>query len=584
MLKNDTGTDKTTVLDSDPTERLPQFEDYQDGGESADKTAAATGIRPKGQAKKRILDAVGKMRAKGLVSVEIDEAEGIVSSTVDALYNAYETNSTVPTRESFAEHCNDREIGIVVRNMKKDPFAKDRITRKAVAGAVALAVVAGLGAGAWSIVNAPQQVDEQPAAIAQAEDGGGGEEPIADSGTVRFGIDAPNWSEESSPFIAHITGKTDAGEAVDFYHAVWADGSTDTVELDAGTYEVAWTSAINADGSIYRTPEEPTQVVVGDASEGEDASADDSADNNAKSDQGQTPSDSETGDVAEDQDDSPTDNDSGDPTTGDEGETDIEAPVINAGESFEQVPAEDATQDDLDQILGDIQQAVGNGDETLSGDAGQGVIDSATGNAGKNPNADQGKIDQAGQDASDNVSEQPQSPSTTTPSGSTSGEANAGSSAPAGSTGGSYNTGGSTSTGGGNSGSGTTTGGSAGGSQQTHTHNWVAQTEQQWVQDSDAWSEQVWVQDSAAWSEQVQTGSHIQCSCGQTFAGNSEWSAHNREVMLSTGTAHSYSVVPTYETVYHEATGHYETVNHEATGHYETVTTGYRCSVCGATR
>ena len=583
MLKNNTGTDKTTVLDSDPTERLPQFEDYQNGGESADKTAAATGIRSKGQAKKRILDAVGKMRAKGLVSVGIDEAEGIVSSTVDVLYNAYETNSTVPTRESFAEHCNDREIGIVVRNMKKDPFAKDHITRKAVAGAVALAVVAGLGVGAWSIANAPQPAGERPAAVAQAEDDGDDEDPIADSGIVRFGIDAPSWNEESSPFIAHITGQTDAGEAVDFYHAVWADGSTDTVELDAGTYEVAWTSAINADGSIYRTPEEPTQVVVDDAAGGEDASADDPADNSTANDQEQTSSDSDAGNGAGGQDASASDDAGSDPETGDESATDVETPVINAGESFEQVPAEDVTQDDLDQILGDIQQAVGNGDETLSGDAGQGVIDSATGNAGKNPNADQDKIDQAGQDASGNVSEQPQTPGDTSSSDSGSGGTSAGGGTSTGSASStnSSNQGGSAT--GGSSSSGAASGGSSQ-SQPQHTHNWVAQTAQQWVQDSAAWTEQVWVQDSAAWTETVQTGSHIQCSCGQTFSGNSEWSAHNREIMLSTGTAHSYSVVPTYETVHHEATGHYETVNHEATGHYETVTTGYRCSGCGATR
>ena len=47
---------------------------------------------------------------------------------------------------------------------------------------------------------------------------------------------------------------------------------------------------------------------------------------------------------------------------------------------------------------------------------------------------------------------------------------------------------------------------------------------------------------------------------------------------------HSYSVVPKYETIHHDATGHYETVHHDATGHYETVTTGYKCSECGATK
>lgn len=504
----------------------------------------------------------------------VREGEGASQSNLSA---SLETNTYDETiGEKIVE---EREDGI--------SSAVERVTlsgrrRKVAICAVCLAV-AGLGIGAWYIANAPQPAGEQPTAAAQAENDGDDEEPIADSGTVRFGIDAPSWNEESSPFIAHITGQTDAGGSVDFYHAVWADGSTDAVKLDAGTYEVAWTSAINADGSIYRTPEEPTQVVVGDDVGDENTAADDPSDVSATSDQGETPSESENANDAGSQDDSTSDDTGSGPATGDESATDVETPVIDAEESFEQVPAEDVTQDDLDQILGGIEQAVDNGDETLSGDAGQGVIDSATGNASNSPNADQGKIDQAGQDASGNVSEQPQNPT-----GSGNNDSGSTSSSDGGSTSGSTSSGGSSSSG--SAGTGTTGGSnnsgstSSGSSQSQHTHNWVAQTEQQWVQDSAAWSEQVWVQDSAAWSEQVRTGSHIQCSCGQTFSGNSEWSAHNREVMLSTGTAHSYSVVPTYETVHHEATGHYETVNHEATGHYETVTTGHRCSGCGATR
>lgn len=572
MRKHSEDADKTAVIGSDPTAKLPKIEEQN--GDDANKKAAKKGVRPKDQAKKRILVAVGKARTGGLIATSEEDAEAIVSSAADGLYDDYEAGGPAPTREAFAERCGDKGIGIVVLDMKKDPFAKDAAGRKTVAVAVALVVAAGLGLGTWAFTNAPQQKGDQPAAVAHEKDDEDAESEAVDAGTVQFGIDAPNWGEDSSPFIAHITGESDAGEAVDFYHAVWADGSTDTVELDAGTYQVAWTSAINADGSIYRTPEEPTQVVVGETAGGKDS---------VGTAEGQDPSSS--AEVEDGQQDGGAESSSEDAASGDAGqEGDAETPVIDADESFEQVPAEDVTQDDLDQILGDIEQAVGNGDETLSGDAGQGVIDSATGNASNNPNADQDKIDQAGQDASDNVGEQPQNPMSggNDDGGSTSGSdggSTSGSSSSGGSSSGSTGTG----TTGGSGNSGSTSGGSSQ-SQPQHTHNWVAQTAQQWVQDSAAWSEQVWVQDSAAWTETVQTGSHIQCSCGQTFSGNSDWSAHNREVMLSTGTAHSYSVVPTYETVYHEATGHYETVNHEATGHYETVTTGYRCSSCGATR
>lgn len=373
--------------------------------------------------------------------------------------------------------------------------------RRAVIVAAGVLIILGFGAGAW-ILSEAASVGEEAAGPDGAKDAS--EETVA----VAFSVEADGWTEGSSPFLAHITGETGDGDAVDFWHAVWPDGTGSVVELPAGTYRISWTSAINADGSIYRVPGEPGELTVG------------------------------------------------------AGDTEI-------GGSFEQVPAGDVTQDDLDQILGEIGEAVGNGDETLSGDAGQGVIDSATENAGNNPNADKEEIEQAGEEASGNVSEEPQTPSGTGNSGSSSGSGSG-----SGSTGGSSSSSGST--------GGGSTSGSGSGSSSSHTHNWVAQTEQQWVQDSAAYDEQVWVEDSAAWTETVQTGSHIECSCGQTFSNTTEWNAHNKA--QGAGNQHSYSVVPTYETIYHEATGHYETVHHDATGHYETVTTGYKCSSCGATK
>lgn len=237
--------------------------------------------------------------------------------------------------------------------------------RRAVIIAAVVLIILGFGAGAW-ILSEAASVGEEAAGPDGSKDAS--EETVA----VAFSVEADGWTEGSSPFLAHITGETSDGDAVDFWHAVWPDGTGSVVELPAGTYRISWTSAINADGSIYRVPGELT---VG------------------------------------------------------AGDTEI-------GGSFEQVPAEDVTQDDLDQILGEIGEAVGNGDETLSGDAGQGVIDSATENAGNNPNADKEEIEQAGEEASGNVSEEPQTPSGT---GSSSGSGSG-----SGSTGGSSSSGGST--------------------------------------------------------------------------------------------------------------------------------------------
>ena len=166
-----------------------------------------------------------------------------------------------------------------------------------------------------------------------------------------------------------------------------------------------------------------------------------------------------------------------------------------------------------------------------------------------------------------------------------------------------------------------------------HTHTWVPVTntvhhdatyKTVWVQDSaawdetvvtkDAWDENVLVQDAwdenvlvqDAWDEPTYSWVEICNACGHVFsAGESVgdhmeagcWSSWHHE-QRQTGSVHHEAVYntvhhdPVYSTVHHEA----ETtvVHHEATGHNEqvvdqeawdeTVTTGYKCSGCGATK
>ena len=167
-----------------------------------------------------------------------------------------------------------------------------------------------------------------------------------------------------------------------------------------------------------------------------------------------------------------------------------------------------------------------------------------------------------------------------------------------------------------------------------HTHNWVvvtktvhhdAVTSQVWKEDSAAWDETVVTK--AAWDEQVlsqaaydeqvlvseaydepvygwvdvcnacghhfwtaddDVGDHMEAGCWSSW--HAEW--------LQIGTTHHDAV---YNTVHHDAvytTVHHDAettvVHHDATGHYETVvtqaawdetvTTGYKCSGCGATK
>lgn len=146
-----------------------------------------------------------------------------------------------------------------------------------------------------------------------------------------------------------------------------------------------------------------------------------------------------------------------------------------------------------------------------------------------------------------------------------------------------------------------------------------------WKEDTAAWDETVVTK--AAWDEQVLSQAaydeqvlvseaydepvyayvEVCNACGHAFLDPNEdvsdhmeagcwssWHGENRQV----GTTHHDAV---YNTVHHDAvytTVHHDAettvVHHEATGHYETVvtqaawdetvTTGYKCSGCGATK
>lgn len=98
-------------------------------------------------------------------------------------------------------------------------------------------------------------------------------------------------------------------------------------------------------------------------------------------------------------------------------------------------------------------------------------------------------------------------------------------------------------------------------SKPAHTHDWIAQTEERWVVDQ------------AAWDEIVPGKSYVKCSCGQSFADETEWGERVQSLGWGT-TGHSYSVVQEPS----------KTIHHDEVGHYETVTVGYVCSGCGATK
>ena len=101
-----------------------------------------------------------------------------------------------------------------------------------------------------------------------------------------------------------------------------------------------------------------------------------------------------------------------------------------------------------------------------------------------------------------------------------------------------------------------------------HTHNWVAVTETRTVVDQAAYDEQVPITEMVAWEKCDNCGADI----------TADPSGHNKAEMLA-GTG-KYG----WHTKWKEVVTGYQTVHHDAVTHTETVTTGYRCSTCGATK
>lgn len=102
-----------------------------------------------------------------------------------------------------------------------------------------------------------------------------------------------------------------------------------------------------------------------------------------------------------------------------------------------------------------------------------------------------------------------------------------------------------------------------------HTHNWVAVTETRTVVDQPAYDEQVPV---------TEMREHEICSsCGADLTGT-DASAHVYQHMINGDDKGGW-----HSKLREEVTG-YQTVHHDAVTHTETVTTGYRCSTCGASK
>lgn len=252
--------------------------------------------------------------------------------------------------------------------------------------------------------------------------------------------------------------------------------------------------------------------------------------------------------------------------------------TASTGVTFNKVDADKVTKDDLTAIAKDVAAAVKKGDSTLTGDKGAEVVKKFEDNIKKNPNADADAVEKETGKAEETAKEDKSDAKTPETSDSkkndsgNNGSGNKSDSKP--------------SEGSGNSGSGSISSGSSKKDDTTaHQHKWVAQTK---TVHHDAQYKTVHhdAQYKTVHHDAVTKTVNICNQCGQDITGNE--AAHFKAAALSGGNCQScHSETRTVQAAYDEqvkVSDAYDEQVQVSAAWDETVTTGYKCSSCGATK
>ena len=247
--------------------------------------------------------------------------------------------------------------------------------------------------------------------------------------------------------------------------------------------------------------------------------------------------------------------------------------------TLEKVDTDKVAKDDLTAIAKDVAAAVKKGDSTLTGDKGAEVVKKFEDNIKKNPNADADAVEKESEKAQETAKEDKSDAKT--PETSDNKKNDSGSKNDSGNNGSGNKSDSKPSEGSGNSGSGSISGGSSKKDDTTaHQHKWVAQTKtvyhdaQYKTVHHDAVTHQVW--------HDAVTEEHYICNqCGADITSD-PWG--HLDAYDHGGYHSSYVTVKQgyYETVTDKAA--YDEQVQVSAAWDETVTTGYKCSSCGATK
>lgn len=246
--------------------------------------------------------------------------------------------------------------------------------------------------------------------------------------------------------------------------------------------------------------------------------------------------------------------------------------------TLEKVDADKMTKDDLTAIAKDVAAAVKKGDSTLTGERGVKVVNIFQTNISSNPNADTDAVEKETGKAEETAKEDKsdaKTPETSDNKNNDSGNNGSGNKSDS-----------KPSEGSGNSGSGSSSGGSSKKDDiPAHQHNWVAQTK---TVHHDAQYKTVHhdAQYKTVHHDAVTKTVNICSQCGQDITGNE--AAHFKAAALSGGNCQScHSETRTVQAAYDEqvkVSDAYDEQVQVSAAWEETVTTGYKCSSCGATK
>ena len=246
--------------------------------------------------------------------------------------------------------------------------------------------------------------------------------------------------------------------------------------------------------------------------------------------------------------------------------------------TLEKVDADKVTKDDLTAIAKDVAEAVRMGDSTLTGERGVKVVNIFQTNISSNPNADTDAVEKETGKAEETAKEDKsdaKTPETSDNKKNDSGNNGSGNKSDSKPSGGS-----------GNSGSGSSSGGPSNKDDTpAHQHNWVAQTK---TVHHDAQYKTVHhdAQYKTVHHDAVVKYVSICNNCGADITGNE--AAHFKNSLLNGGNCGScHEESRTVQAAYDEqvkVSDAYDEQVQVSAAWDETVTTGYKCSSCGATK